>query len=78
MLGVEEDRWRLDWEKSANGGSGGGEGALMTEMVEEPGGAETEEAAAAACVWEAIRLGSGASPWAKSDNAPPALLRQTV
>jgi len=76
---VEEDRWRLEWEKLGNGG-GGGEGAVMTDVVEGPGGAETDAAAAAAgwWEWEATRLWSGASPWAKSDSAPPVLLRRTV
>jgi hypothetical protein len=79
MLGVEEDRWRLEWEKSVNGGGGGGEAALMTETLEGPGGIEMDAAAAAASwEWEAKRLGSGASPWAKSDSAPPVLLRRTV
>jgi len=79
---VEEDRWRLEWEKSGNGG-GGGDGAVMTDAAEGPGGAETDAAAAAVAAaawweWEATRLGSGTSPWAKSDSAPPVLLRRTV
>jgi hypothetical protein len=76
MLGVEEDRWRLEWEKSGNGGGGGGEAALRTE-AEGPASVEMD-AAAASWECEATRLGSGASPWAKSDSTPPVLLRRTV